>query len=89
MGLRLLLATPAFCLQPWVLAAPWAATQTSSGDPLHHVPLQLERLSDEIGKVVHAVARIADQANLSALFDRLISACRDGFHLILQSVDLS
>jgi methyl-accepting chemotaxis protein len=41
--------------------------------------VELERLSDEIGKIVHAVARIADQTNLLAL-NAAIEAARAGEH---------
>ncbi len=41
--------------------------------------MELERLSDEIGKIVHAVARIADQTNLLAL-NAAIEAARAGEH---------
>jgi len=41
--------------------------------------IELERLSDEIGKIVHAVARIADQTNLLAL-NAAIEAARAGEH---------
>ncbi len=41
--------------------------------------VELERLSDDIGKIVHAVARIADQTNLLAL-TAAIEAARAGEH---------
>ncbi len=41
--------------------------------------VELERLSNEIGKIVHAVARIADQTNLLAL-NAAIEAARAGEH---------
>jgi len=41
--------------------------------------VEMERLSDEIGKIVHAVARIADQTNLLAL-NAAIEAARAGEH---------
>ncbi len=41
--------------------------------------LELQRLSEEIGKIVHAVARIADQTNLLAL-NAAIEAARAGEH---------